>query len=102
MQSRTRMAFAFAAALLALASQAFALDDEHWQKANDAIKKGLAHLRTTQAADGSWIEPEVTGTGFPRVFYLRYDMYRNNFPLMALATFRKGRGGWGRANRRVL
>lgn len=54
MQSRTRMAFAFAAALLALASQAFALDDEHWQKANDAIKKGLAHLRTTQAADGSW------------------------------------------------
>jgi squalene cyclase len=29
-----------------------------------------------------------TGTGFPRHFYLRYDMYRNYFPLMALGRFR--------------
>jgi len=40
-----------------------------------------------QNADGSWTESETTGTGFPRVFYLRYDMYRNNWPLLALATW---------------
>ena len=28
------------------------------------------------------------GTGFPRVFYLKYDMYRNSWPLLALATYR--------------
>ncbi|MEP6667993.1 MAG: squalene--hopene cyclase [Chthoniobacter sp.] len=58
-----------------------------------SIRLGVEYLLGTQTADGSWIEPEVTGTGFPRVFYLRYDMYRNNFPLMALATFRKQRAG---------
>ena len=58
-----------------------------------SIRLGIEYLLATQAADGSWIEPEVTGTGFPRVFYLRYDMYRNNWPLLALATFRKQRAG---------
>jgi len=58
-----------------------------------SIRLGVEYLLSTQTADGSWVEPEVTGTGFPRVFYLRYDMYRNNFPLMALATFRKRRAG---------
>ena len=33
---------------------------------------------------GSWAELEMTGTGFPRVFYLRYHMYRLYFPMMAL------------------
>jgi squalene-hopene/tetraprenyl-beta-curcumene cyclase len=56
-----------------------------------SIRHGVDYLLTTQVADGSWVEPQVTGTGFPRVFYLRYDMYRNNFPLMALATYRKRR-----------
>ena len=37
---------------------------------------------------GSWCELEYTGTGFPRVFYLRYHLYRLYFPLMALASFR--------------
>ncbi len=35
-----------------------------------------------------WAEVETTGTGFPRVFYLKYDMYRNSWPLLALATYR--------------
>jgi squalene-hopene/tetraprenyl-beta-curcumene cyclase len=51
----------------------------------------VEYLLETQSADGSWEEPHVTGTGFPRVFYLRYDMYRNNWPLLALATYRKMR-----------
>lgn len=60
-----------------------------------SIRRGVEYLVTTQGGDGSWAEPQTTGTGFPRVFYLRYDMYRNNWPLMALAThanYRAGRG----------
>jgi len=40
-----------------------------------------------QQADGTWDEPEFTGTGFPRVFYLRYHYYPIYFPLMALARW---------------
>ncbi|MHC4218204.1 MAG: squalene--hopene cyclase [Planctomycetota bacterium] len=36
---------------------------------------------------GSWYEPWFTGTGFPRVFYLRYHLYRLYFPLMALGRY---------------
>jgi squalene-hopene/tetraprenyl-beta-curcumene cyclase len=46
-------------------------------------------LIRTQNSDGSWTEDETTGTGFPKVFYLKYDMYRNAWPLLALATFRQ-------------
>ena len=35
------------------------------------------------------------GTGFPGVFYLKYDMYRQNFPLLALATYVNYRSGLG-------
>ncbi len=54
-----------------------------------SIQRGVDHLLTTQNRDGSWTEEEVTGTGFPKVFYLRYDMYRNNWPLLALAEYRR-------------
>jgi squalene-hopene/tetraprenyl-beta-curcumene cyclase len=53
-----------------------------------SISRGIGYLLATQSADGSWPEPQTTGTGFPKVFYLRYDMYRNNWPLLALATYR--------------
>ena len=56
-----------------------------------SIRRGIEFLIERQSADGSWPEPETTGTGFPRVFYLRYDMYRNNWPLLALATYAKAR-----------
>ncbi len=36
---------------------------------------------------GGWAEHWFTGTGFPRVFYLRYHLYRHSFPLKALARF---------------
>jgi len=54
-----------------------------------SLGRGLEYLARTQNADGSWTEDEVTGTGFPKVFYLKYDMYRNAWPLLALATYRK-------------
>ena len=57
------------------------------------IRRGLDFLMRTQNRDGSWTEPQTTGTGFPKVFYLKYDMYRNNWPLLALATFSNYRSG---------
>jgi squalene-hopene/tetraprenyl-beta-curcumene cyclase len=54
-----------------------------------SLKRGIEYLIKTQNADGSWTELETTGTGFPKVFYLKYDMYRNAWPLLALATYKK-------------
>ena len=54
-----------------------------------SIQRGIQYLIDTQNPDGSWTEHEITGTGFPKVFYLKYDMYRNSWPLLALATYRK-------------
>jgi squalene-hopene/tetraprenyl-beta-curcumene cyclase len=60
-----------------------------------SVQRGLHYLLSTQRADGAWDEPQITGTGFPRVFYLKYDMYRQNFPLLALATYINYRSGLG-------
>jgi squalene-hopene/tetraprenyl-beta-curcumene cyclase len=54
-----------------------------------ALRRGVEYLIRMQNGDGSWTEDETTGTGFPKVFYLKYDMYRNSWPLLALATYRK-------------
>ena len=56
---------------------------------NPALKRGIEYLIRTQNSDGSWSEDETTGTGFPKVFYLKYDIYRNAWPLLALATYKK-------------
>lgn len=37
--------------------------------------------------EGAWREQWFTGTGFPKVFYLRYHLYRHYFPVMSLARF---------------
>ena len=60
-----------------------------------SVQRGLRYLLSTQRSDGAWNEPQITGTGFPGVFYLRYDMYRQNFPLLALATYINYRSGLG-------
>lgn len=57
-----------------------------------AVARGVEFLLGRQLADGTWEEPEFTGTGFPRVFYLRYHLYRIYFPLLALARYARGRG----------
>lgn len=41
---------------------------------------------------GSWVETEFTGTGFPKVFYLRYHLYRLYFPVMAIGRFARAHG----------
>ena len=53
-----------------------------------SIRRGIEYLIRNQNPDGSWSEDEVTGTGFPKVFYLKYDIYRNAWPLLALATYK--------------
>ena len=67
-----------------------------------AVQRGVDYLTSTQLTEdtdpegldhpvwepaGSWREKPYTGTGFPRVFYLRYHLYRHYFPLMALGRF---------------
>ncbi len=55
---------------------------------SDTVERGIKFLLTRQKEDGSWDEIEFTATGFPKVFYLRYHMYCNYFPLMALGRYR--------------
>jgi len=53
-----------------------------------SVQKAVSYLVHQQNTDGSWSEEEFTGTGFPGVFYLKYHLYRNSFPLYALARFK--------------
>ncbi|MBO0722724.1 MAG: squalene--hopene cyclase [Blastocatellia bacterium] len=51
------------------------------------VKSGIEYLLDKQNRDGSWPEPEFTGTGFPGHFYINYHQYRNQFPLTALGRY---------------
>lgn len=54
-----------------------------------ALERGIDYLLTTQNAAGSWEDPLWAGTGFPRVFYLKYHYYAKYFPLWALGVYRQ-------------
>jgi squalene-hopene/tetraprenyl-beta-curcumene cyclase len=51
------------------------------------VRAGVEYLLGTQRADGGWTEEPFTGTGFPKVFYLKYHLYPVYFPLMALGRY---------------
>jgi squalene-hopene/tetraprenyl-beta-curcumene cyclase len=51
------------------------------------VERGFENLLSTQREDGTWEESEFTGTGFPKVFYLEYTLYRDYFPLIALGLY---------------
>jgi len=57
----------------------------------EAVHNGVQYLLHTQKADGTWDEPWFTGTGFARVFYLKYHLYRIYFPLMALGRYARSK-----------
>jgi squalene-hopene/tetraprenyl-beta-curcumene cyclase len=71
------------------------------QSESESLARGARYLINTQRADGTWDETLATGTGFPGVFYLRYTLYRNYFPLLALAQVRDALDGAARALRLV-
>lgn len=82
------------------------------QQYRGAVERGIDFLLSRQV-DGSWDEPEYTGTGFPgygvgqridlqreaehlgqgieleRAFMINYNLYRHYFPLMALGRARQ-------------
>ncbi len=62
-----------------------------------SLHDGIEYLLRTQTGEGTWDEELATGTGFPRVFYLCYHLYRHSFPLLALNTFVRAMAGQGRS-----
>jgi squalene-hopene/tetraprenyl-beta-curcumene cyclase len=62
-----------------------------------ATRRGVEWLTRTQRADGSWDEPQYTGTGFPGDFYINYHLYRLAFPLSALGRYVKATSTGGSA-----
>jgi len=60
---------------------------------SDSVARGVVYLLRNQHKDGSWAVSWYTGTGFPRVFYLKYYLYEIYFPLLALTTYAKAMNG---------
>jgi squalene-hopene/tetraprenyl-beta-curcumene cyclase len=52
------------------------------------VKAGVDYLLEQPLDGANWPETLWTGTGFPRVFYLKYHGYSAYFPLWALARYR--------------
>jgi squalene-hopene/tetraprenyl-beta-curcumene cyclase len=61
--------------------------------ASDAVVSGVDFLLRMQLDDGSWDDEHWTGTGFPKVFYLKYHLYDDYFPLLAMARYRQALDG---------
>jgi squalene-hopene/tetraprenyl-beta-curcumene cyclase len=55
---------------------------------SSSVTRGIQHLIQSQKPDGTWDEDQFTGTGFPKYFMIKYHIYRNCFPLMALGKYR--------------
>ncbi len=68
---------------------------------NTATERGIRYLVETQNAQGGWDEEAFTGTGFPTDFMIRYHLYRDVFPLMALGRWRRQTGGEQRSTEGV-
>ncbi|MEM1381414.1 MAG: squalene--hopene cyclase [Pseudomonadota bacterium] len=70
---------------------------------SDEVKRGVRYLQDAPREDSGarWVEKHYTGTGFPKVFYLKYHGYAAFFPLWAtaryerMATANDPRQGWG-------
>jgi squalene-hopene/tetraprenyl-beta-curcumene cyclase len=56
----------------------------------EAVRRGADWLSRTQLPDGSWDEPQFTGTGFPWDFSINYHLYRMVWPVTALGRYVHG------------
>jgi squalene-hopene/tetraprenyl-beta-curcumene cyclase len=65
------------------------------ETASPAVKAGIDYLVKNQKKDGRWDEEYFTGTGFPSHFMIRYHLYRDIFPLMALGMYLRDVEGEG-------
>ncbi|WP_230210306.1 squalene--hopene cyclase [Streptomyces kaniharaensis] len=65
-------------------------------RANPAVERGVDWLVRTQLPEGTWDEPQFTGTGFPWDFSINYHLYRLVFPVTALGRYLGGRRTAGR------
>jgi squalene-hopene/tetraprenyl-beta-curcumene cyclase len=54
------------------------------------VERGVRWLVDHQEPDGSWDEPQFTGTGFPGDFYINYHLYRIVFPISAIGRYLRG------------
>ncbi len=57
----------------------------------NSVDRGIDYLLNTQTSSGVWEENEFTGTGFPSHFYIKYHLYCNYFPLIALGRYKQFR-----------
>ena len=63
-----------------------------------AASRGVQYLLDHQRGDGTWVDLHFTGTGFPRVFYLRYHLYPVLFASMAVARHQAAAGRLSTSN----
>ena len=56
----------------------------------ETVDRGVRWLAATQLPEGTWDEPEFTGTGFPWDFSINYNLYRLVFPVTALGRYLHG------------
>jgi squalene-hopene/tetraprenyl-beta-curcumene cyclase len=67
------------------------------------VRRGMGYLAAAPKEEETprWQEDLYTGTGFPKVFYLKYHGYSAFFPLWATARYARmtkandPRQGWG-------
>jgi squalene-hopene/tetraprenyl-beta-curcumene cyclase len=57
------------------------------------VEAGIHYLLETQNNAGRWDEQYYTGNGFPCHFKIRYHLYRDCFPLMALGMYQQNKEG---------
>ncbi|TVL93063.1 squalene--hopene cyclase [Streptomyces sp. SAJ15] len=57
------------------------------ERESKAVERAVTWLTDTQLSDGSWDEPQFTGTGFPWDFSINYHLYRQVFPVTALGRY---------------
>jgi squalene-hopene/tetraprenyl-beta-curcumene cyclase len=60
---------------------------------SESVERGVNYLLRNFEPSSGWYENFYTGTGFPKVFYLKYHGYSHYFPLWALGVYRHMKRG---------